>query len=132
MHGRRQQRRSHGGRLHLLLNGPLGDGSHGSGKAPETDKALDYRPLSERRFYGVDRGKNELLCHVRHVARNDPEPVASSAQPHEAEPCVSLWVDACAMRAGCRVDGVAERARPKFTRTQAWFSWTSLLSSSGA
>jgi ribosomal protein S18 acetylase RimI-like enzyme len=38
----------------------------------------------------------------------------------DLEACVSLWVDACARRDGARVAGVAERARPKFSRREAW------------
>ena len=38
----------------------------------------------------------------------------------DLDACVSLWVDACARRDGVRVPGVAERARPKFSRREAW------------
>jgi ribosomal protein S18 acetylase RimI-like enzyme len=38
----------------------------------------------------------------------------------DLESCVSLWVEACAMRDGLRVPGVAERARPKFAHREAW------------
>ena len=34
--------------------------------------------------------------------------------------CVTLWVEACAIRDGVRIPGVAERARPKFDRREAW------------
>lgn len=35
-------------------------------------------------------------------------------------PCVALWVEACAVRDGRAVPGVAERARPKFDRAESW------------
>lgn len=34
--------------------------------------------------------------------------------------CVALWVEACAVRDGRAVAGVAERARPKFDRAESW------------
>ncbi|GEP69573.1 hypothetical protein CSO01_22880 [Cellulomonas soli] len=34
--------------------------------------------------------------------------------------CVALWLDAFTAREGAAVDGVVERARPKFSRAEAW------------
>jgi ribosomal protein S18 acetylase RimI-like enzyme len=34
--------------------------------------------------------------------------------------CVSLWIEACAVRDGGSVTGVADRARPKFERAESW------------
>jgi ribosomal protein S18 acetylase RimI-like enzyme len=38
----------------------------------------------------------------------------------ESDVCVDLWVRACAIRDGKRVEGVAERARLKFDRQVLW------------
>ncbi|WP_369832982.1 N-acetyltransferase family protein [Brachybacterium sp. YJGR34] len=40
--------------------------------------------------------------------------------PSDVEQCVALWVDACAVRDGRSVSGVADRARPKFDRSIGW------------
>lgn len=39
--------------------------------------------------------------------------------------CLALWVQACAARDGQAVSGVAERARPKLDRPEAWIVATS-------
>lgn len=38
----------------------------------------------------------------------------------DVEACVAVWVAACAARDGRAVDGVAERARPKFDAAVVW------------
>lgn len=38
----------------------------------------------------------------------------------DVEACVAVWVAACAARDGRAVDGVAERARPKFDAALVW------------
>lgn len=40
--------------------------------------------------------------------------------PSDIEQCVALWVDACAVRDGRPIDGIADRARPKFERSIGW------------
>ena len=39
----------------------------------------------------------------------------------DVDACVALWVEACAVRDGRALPGVAERARPKFDRAESWF-----------
>lgn len=43
-----------------------------------------------------------------------------SATVEDTEACISLWVAACAARDGELVDGIDERARPKFEQVERW------------
>jgi ribosomal protein S18 acetylase RimI-like enzyme len=49
------------------------------------------------------------------------QPVIRPALSDDLEACLDLWVRTTAARDGKRVDGVAERARPAFDASTAWF-----------
>lgn len=54
-----------------------------------------------------------------------PGQVIRTGTGSDVDACVALWVEACAVRDGRAVAGVAERARPKFDRAESWIVSTS-------
>lgn len=59
----------------------------------------------------------------------DPHPPSDLLRPGtvaDIGACLALWVQACTVRDGQAVPGVAERARPKLDRPESWVVATSL------
>lgn len=50
----------------------------------------------------------------------DPALTLRAGASSDIEQCVALWVDACAVRDGRSIGGIADRARPKFDRSIGW------------
>jgi ribosomal protein S18 acetylase RimI-like enzyme len=50
-----------------------------------------------------------------------PKPALKTGVPADTEGCIAVWVEACAERDGQAFPGVADRARPKFDDSVAWF-----------